>query len=336
MSTSVTSRSFGINAFLAPGMPTLADVVRAVERAPALTAKQRADYASAVRKVADVLGLTPADVPAHPAFLRQRLAGIAPVAHGISKEHWANVRSRSLKALKIAGVTTLPGRCLAPLTPAWQELWDKLPSKRLRYGLSRLMRYASANGVDPPMVDDDFFARFRRALEEDSLLRHAKKSGRQALTFWNRAVEQVPDLPQRRLTVPARTDRYGLPWSAFPASLERDVEAWLARLAGSDPLEELPFRLLRPVTVELRRRQVRELASALVARGRDPASICSLADLARPEAAKAALRFFLERAPGGKPTLRMRYLVLCHAGSPPRRAGSPGSRAVRRIGSRPR
>lgn len=83
----------------------------------------------------------------------------------------------------------------------------------------------------------------------------------------------------------------------------------MARLAGSDPLEELPFRPLRPVTVELRRRQVRELASALAARGRDPGSIGSLADLVVPATAKEALRFFLARAPSGKPTLRMRYLV---------------------------
>ena len=77
----------------------------------------------------------------------------------------------------------------------------------------------------------------------------------------------------------------------------QEVEAWLARLGGADLFEELDFRPLKPVTVRSRRRQVHELASALVIRGRDPASIRSLAGLAEPEAVKEALHFFRERDP---------------------------------------
>ena len=50
-----------------------------------------------------------------------------------------------------------------------------------------------------------------------------------------------------------------------------------------------------------RRAQIRELASAQVARGRDPATITSLADLVHPAAVIEAMRFFHERAGGALP-----------------------------------
>ena len=63
----------------------------------------------------------------------------------------------------------------------------------------------------------------------------------------------------------------------------------------------MPFRPVRPITLALRERQTRVFASALVLRGRDPATITSLRDLVEIEAFKDGLRFLLERG-GGKPT----------------------------------
>src|SRR5205085_2519597 len=50
-----------------------------------------------------------------------------------------------------------------------------------------------------------------------------------------------------------------------------------------------------PHTIKTRRKQLLALASALVEAGRDPRSISSLADLAEPEAAKAALKIIWAR-----------------------------------------
>jgi integrase len=94
---------------------------------------------------------------------------------------------------------------------------------------------------------------------------------------------------------------YALPWSAFPASLEAEIDAYLARLAGKDILAELPFRPLKPASLATRARQLQEYVSALVHRGRDPASLRSLAEVVAVEVVKDGLRFFLDRA-GGKPT----------------------------------
>lgn len=65
---------------------------------------------------------------------------------------------------------------------------------------------------------------------------------------------------------------------------------------------------MRPTTLEHRRAQIRQVASALVARGRDPATLRGLADLVEPAAVKEALRFFHARAKG-RVTGRMQVLA---------------------------
>ena len=242
-------------AFVAPGTPTLADVLRAVQDAPKGTVSDRANVASAVRIVARALELPPEAAPAHPGFLRPRLARVAPAAHGLSAGRWANVRSLLRRALAVAGVDTLPGRHLAPLAPAWAEPASRLGTKALYNGLRRLMGYCSARGIDPSDVDDAVMDEFRRALEGESLLRNPRAAGLGAIRAWNRAAETVPGWPSRRLAAPPRRQGYTLPWSAFPEPFRTDVEAWLAELAGPKPLRTMSFGRVKPSTVAQRRLQ---------------------------------------------------------------------------------
>ena len=83
--------------------------------------------------------------------------------------------------------------------------------------------------------------------------------------------------------------------------MQQDVSRYLDRLAGRDLLDELAFRPVRPATLRLREYQLRQFASALVQRGRDPASLTCLHDIVEPSAFKEGLRYLLERR-GGKST----------------------------------
>ena len=105
-----------------------------------------------------------------------------------------------------------------------------------------------------------------------------------------------------------RRPPYVLPLNLFPASFQVDLAGWLDRLAGTDPLGELPFRPVRASTVARRKLQVLQLASALVRRGRDPGELHGLADLVTPENLREALRFFLERA-GNRSTRQIHALA---------------------------
>ncbi|MFO1039754.1 MAG: hypothetical protein U1E45_23170 [Geminicoccaceae bacterium] len=288
-------------AFGLPPVPTLADVLKALDRHPDLTPRRRADLRSAVISVARILGLPPASTPARLDLLRRQLARVLPAAHDMTRPRWNTVRSLFGKALRRAGIEVLPGRFLAKLDPAWAALRSRLVTKTHRDRLSRLIHYCSANGIAPEAVDDVVIDAFREVMLNASLVRQPKIGAQRAVVCWNEAVDEVPGWPQRKLTVLELRDRYTLPLTDFPPSFQADVEAYLDHLAGKDPLVELAFRPQRPRTIETRRYELGQIASALVRQGRAPATIRSLADLVNPEAAKLALRFILARS-GNKVT----------------------------------
>ncbi len=185
-----------------------------------------------------------------------------------------------------------------PLGPAWAELTGLLTDCQTRFGLSKLMHYCSAQGIQPSEVTDAVLAAFFEDIHEAGLINAPRAVHRRACQLWNRVAAATLDWPQQRLTVPDYTRTYALPWSTFPASLKLDIDAYLERLAGKDVLADLPFRPLRPASLATRSRQLHEFLSALVHRGRDPASLESLRDVVAVEVAKDGLRFFLDRAAG--------------------------------------
>ena len=286
----------GPSAFLDPAAPTLArvlDRLTAAEPDP----RRRGEMASAVRTLGRVLGRLPHELPADTALLNRLMRTAMPAAVGVTPPRWANVRSLILRAMARTGCRIMPGRRLHPLAPAWAALDGSLPDRFARAILSRLMRWCSAEGLAPEEVDQAVVERFGRALCEDSLHRHPLDAWQRTVGGWNRAVDTIAGWPQVRLEPPPPArDAYVLPLAAFPVVFQADVALWLARLAGQAGLDVGPVRPLRPVTIAKWRFAVRQLASALVLSGRQPATLTSLADLVTPEAAAAILGFFLERA----------------------------------------
>jgi integrase len=276
----------------------LAAVLEAIAAVSDLTPQRRQNMASAVRTVARLLGRPPESVPADPRQLSRRLDEIAPEAAGITKERWNNVRSLLRAALALTR-PMLPGRQLQTLSPSWQALYDRLPARQRRMRLSRLLRYFSVRGIEPEMVTQAHGDAFVRALEEETLLKDPAATWRDIVWAWNHSQAEVPGWPNVTLSFESRRRTYSQPWTSFPPSFKADVDAYLDRLSGCDLADETPFRPVRPATRQLRERQLRTFASALVQRGRAPSTICTLADLVAPDAFKDALRFFLDRR-GGK------------------------------------
>ncbi len=138
----------GRNPFLDPAAPTLAAVI---EQLPAADPSCGA-MASAVRTACRVLGHTPHELPADLALLNRLMRKALPAAAGVTPRRWANVRSLLLRALALTGTSIMPGRRLHPLTPAWAALDGQLPERFMRAGLSRFMRWCSAESIEPAAV----------------------------------------------------------------------------------------------------------------------------------------------------------------------------------------
>jgi integrase len=239
-------------------------------------------------------------IPAHPGYLRQRLERFTPAMAGMSERRWVNIVSLVRAALKHVGLSSVPGRYTAPMSPTWRDLWRHINDRKVREALSRFVRYCSDIGVAPEQVDDAVLDHFRRAITDEGMVRNPREVHRMACKAWNRLASTVSRSLQR-LTEPSYKVIYTLPWSTFPQSLKAEVDIYLERLAGKDLLGELDFRPLRLSSIATRERQLRQFASALVHRGRDPQTVRGLADLVAIDTLKDGLRFFLDRA-GNKKT----------------------------------
>jgi site-specific recombinase XerD len=274
---------------------SLHNILETIESSATLTPRQRQDQASAIRTVARLLGNTPAGIPANPQLLARRLDEIAPARHNLSPGRWANIRSLLRAAL--ATVTTIsPGRQQNHLTPDWAAAAAMLPP-RLHHPLSKMMHFFAGQGVAPHQVDAVTLEGFAAFLDA-SLLAKPKAALNDSRAAWNRACRDIQNWPGTPLPVPPRQDHYGLPWSAFPSSLEADCRKWLHRLGGSDLLDDRPFAPVRPATLRKREQQIRCFASALVCRGVPAEDLRSLADLVSLTYLKEGLRFHLDRRDG--------------------------------------
>lgn len=276
-------------------MATLADVITRIEGRPELARQRRHDLASAVRRIAALLGQRPEDLVADAAAIRQRLAPFTTAGAGMSRGRWRNVRSLFTAALRTAGIRVMRRRCRQVLTPPWQDLLQRIPDRYERFRLSRLAGFCAAQGIAPEHVDDTVLAAFGADLLRHSLIERPKQVHREACLAWNRSVEAVSGWPQTRLQVPENRRDYALPLSAYPASFGTEVAAYLAHLAGTDLFAATARRPASPTTLKCTRLRLLQLAAALVHAGRDPTSIRALADLVEIGAAKQALAFFWQR-----------------------------------------
>ena len=188
-----------------------------------------------------------------------------------------------------------PGRSKAHLSPEWSELLSRIPDRGSSYRLSRMARLLLGAGVGPKVVDAEVMAGFARDLLQDNRVSRPKQIHRAACLAWNDCVDAVPGWPGQKVMVPNNRRDYSLDWCAFPESLRIEVDAYIEHLAGNDLLAETATHPASPVTINFRRIQLRQLASALAESGREPGTIGSLADLVSVGAAKAILSFFLKR-----------------------------------------
>jgi integrase len=166
----------------------------------------------------------------------------------------------------------------------------------MKTGLSRMIGFCEVNSIPPAAVSDIVSDRFRAHLEDDTNVPSPHDCHRLTCRLWNQAVETVSGWPPSRLTVPdRRRSRLSLPISSFPVSLQEDLARYLDSLGDGDLFaEEAAERRMAANTVRQRGVELGLALSALVASGRDAASVTSLACLVEPSAYTSILRHYLK------------------------------------------
>lgn len=266
-----------------------------LEATAELPERDRRDYRSAIRGLCAMLGSDAAATPADAAELDRRLARVPKPARGRSDKTVANIRWRVRRAIALHGGAAVPPPRGTTLAPRWAALRERLPTPRLRYGLSRLMREASAAGVEPEQVSGALVDAIARRIAPTAGEARARAFRDQAAACWHEAAGAVAGWPRVRLAAPVRPARpQRLPLDAFPVTFRRDLESYLDWAARSGRLaRDGSPRSLSPATVRLRGEHLRLAASALARRLGYARRVIDLATLVEPVNFKLVLGEYL-------------------------------------------
>ncbi len=300
----MTASTSASSASAASPVVTFADVLRAVEAAPDLTDGVRSNMRAAVTRCSGLVGHQGLQAVVSVQLIAFKLEKLTPAKLGFTNAgSLAALMSNLRRALRLAGVTVMPGRHQTPLVPPWTD-----PAERARayedgflwVAMSRLINYLSSRGVDPDAVNGQVFAGFAEDVRSTCLGSKADKVIRNTARAWERAQREIPFWPPGRLEhVRRKPDVPLLPWSAFPASFEADARKFVNRgddwLSADDLHADSMKGPLRPATRSNYLEGLRRVASTLVASGVPATEICSLAELVQPERVRNVLKQVSDR-----------------------------------------
>jgi hypothetical protein len=276
-----------------PAKPaTLKDVVDRLIANPDLAETRRRDLRSAVVIYGKLKGEPLSAIPLDLAAIRRTLDGIVPAQAKVSRKRWANLRSDLAAAMDASGLQPMLKTANVELDSSWDELLRGVQAKAVKYGLSRLARWATARQIRPSAVDDTILEQFFAELAKTSLVRNLRAQRRSVAKAWNRLATLSADQALRRVQVPSnRPASTRVPWLELPASLRDEVEKYLVWCSVPDPLDdEARARALAPVSLRLRRDHIHLAASAACVSGIAAERLTSLAQLIEPETFRALLR----------------------------------------------
>lgn len=286
-----------------PGLLKLDEVLAKFELLPNETTSRKARVRTAVSTICRLLHKTPDTTPAHPTFLSRQFRRIKQRPTGLSRKSLSNCMSELRYLLRTVCGRGSPSS-FGPLTGNWLALREAHAQERLLWVLSRFMTFCCAKGINPDQVEDSAVAGFRTAITSSEELSEPEKHIRQTIMAWNRLAQGSPDWPTTLLTLePLPRRGRSISPESFAPSFQQDVDRWLKRMATADPEDEDggPHRACRPSTLQVRRYQLYQAASALVMSGRPIGEIVSLADIVQLDAFKSLMRYLREHA-GGRPT----------------------------------
>ena len=192
-----------------------------------ISVTRRRDLRSSVARLASLLGDDPGRIPLDLPAISAKLATVSPVAAGLTSKTFSNIRSDFVAAVKVSGLKPIQRPARTPLSPAWKKLFADLSGRRAHIGLSRLARYASANGIEPEQINDATIEAFITAVRDGSLHRKPNGLHRRVTLIWNE-VAQRSEFSLQTVEVPSfRRPAKRIEWTSLPSTFRKDVDKYL-------------------------------------------------------------------------------------------------------------
>ena len=282
--------------------PTMADLIERMLADQDLTDARRRNLASSIRRFCGALGIAPERAPAAFWFFRERLERFHPADVDIKPHRWQTIRADVAFALKRIGLAPDQPKPRVPLSGAWDELYARMKALGMKqWGLGRLARFCDARGIAPSAVTDAVMDDYAAFVREQTFRTKPHRHHRDVCRKWNGISAAAPDLQLQIVTLRSNREIYAPPWKDLPESFRAKAEAWLTSLSEEGDLlsEEGPNRPLRPASIKSYRAALRQVIGGLERSGRPLETIDKLGALVASDAAKAALRFHIDRTGGG-------------------------------------
>ena len=268
---------------------SFADAIAIIASAAELPKQTRRHWTTSLRQVAKALDRPMETIPARYSAVRADLLHLHHAPLGLTPKTLQNHKSNTKSALLwLAREKGIPEHG-APLSAAWEELRRQVGDKLVRWRLSSLLRFCSANGIAPAEVNEavvDRLIEYRTTIGQPADAAFRRLLAR----AWNGCVDKVSDWPSVRLAVPAIGAAVEHVWEAFPEGLRRDVDSYLQGLtkvrrnrAGQR------LRPAKPSTIHARRAELQAAARMAVKIGVPIEQLTSLAALLAPEVAERVL-----------------------------------------------
>jgi len=273
---------------------SFADAITMIAAAEELPDQNRRHWATSLRQIAKALDRPLEVIPARYSAVRAEMGNLHEAPLGLTTKTLQNHKSNVKSALLwLAREKRIP-RYGAPLSPAWQKLHAKMGDALERSRLSALMRFCSANGIQPEQVDETIVGRL--IAYRTQVGKPADNAFRRLLaTAWN-ANLRTPDWPNVRLTEPPRKADVEIGWAKFPEGLRRDIDRYLQSLtkvrAGRTGQR---IRPLKSSTIRTRRAELVAAARTAVEAGVPIERLSSLSALLAPDVAEKVLDTYWER-----------------------------------------
>jgi integrase len=268
-----------------PLLRTLADVLEAIEAKPGLKPSRRRDLQSALSRLASMADIPLEEFPLDMEKLRQAFGTIEPAAHGIGKKTLTNIRSDVMAAIVLSGLrSTKRPHARTALAPPWLGLWRMMDDRQIRFGLSRFLRFCSAQGIAPADVSDTTVVHFLDDLTRNTLARRIPAVRRSVPVLWNRACNSVPSWPQQRLTVPDQRRGPKLtPLSVLAPGFAQSLDDYTRWLACEDPFDpDARSKALRPTSIATIRQALRLAVHSAITAGHPNTGFDDIGALTRP------------------------------------------------------
>lgn len=283
--------------FVSPTTPSFAELIDQLQTNATLTSARRKDLVSGLRRVAEALHLTPAQVQADPRWLQPRLARIAPASIRVSSKTWQNIVSNARSAMVACGILTKRQRQVDELSADWRPLWEGVRASKDKSLLSPLPRFVfflNRIGVAPADVSNDHALLFLKALELNEISKSPRSAFKDAVMGWNRAVERLPVWPRQRLTLPSEAKRVMLQEAEYTPSLVAAIDRNLGIRMRPDLLARgQNFKSIATSSAAHYRYLLLRFASHMIGTGIPVQEIAVLEDLLQPARVEAGLRRML-------------------------------------------